>query len=237
MSNCFFSVRYRMALWHTVQVNATEWILWQSFSLSTCCCAGDSITEALRLPLSKYRQDLFKRKAAARQASSGPVGASNTNQNPRQHRLAKLYYGAADDWNPHCFAISGDSTQHLLWRLQNGGLPPQVRAVHVRALHHHAAWPSRTLSRNLIMAPRCGLRQAHWRPRVVSLLIGTNNLGNKLDRRNQMLANSELAAQSSDLTVRPLTRLRPVCLSALSLFVVALQSAQNLNFARHSRCR
>eukprot|EP01052_Picozoa_sp_SAG31_P033904 SAG31_NODE_3891_length_3775_cov_4.787813_2_plen_213_part_00 len=57
-----------------------------------------------------------------------------------------MYFGPRNDWAPFPFAISGDSTQHLLYRLLSGGLPPAAR----------------------------------WRPRLVSLLIGTNNLGNPL---------------------------------------------------------
>ena len=58
----------------------------------------------------------------------------------RQTSVLRDGYG---DLSPAVFAISGDSTHHLRWRLQNGGLPPA----------------------------------ASWQAPLVSLLIGTNDLG------------------------------------------------------------
>ena len=81
---------------------------------------GDSITEALKGKQLAVLQGTYTQ-AVCREPSCGVVGSQPV--------------GA--------FAISGDSTQHLIWRLRNGGLPPE----------------------------------AGWQPRVVSILIGTNNVG------------------------------------------------------------
>ena len=81
---------------------------------------GDSITEALKGKQLAVLQGTYTQ-AVCREPSCGVAGSQPV--------------GA--------FAISGDSTQHLIWRLRNGGLPPE----------------------------------AGWQPRVVSILIGTNNVG------------------------------------------------------------
>ena len=152
---------------------------------------GDSIMDALRVPLQKYRLAMLKRQKAdpSVPACAQPPGVDNW-------QTAQIYSGPKCDWLPFPFAIrcvckcgcgpsmppfhsiatrgaklsmrsmrllihvpsnSGDSTQHLLWRLRNGGLPPAAR----------------------------------WRPRVVALLIGTNNLGNPLPPQEAAIHSGE----------------------------------------------